>query len=198
MTMTAGNRAILNHMTDGKRLLLFQMTGKSQPCRYRGEFQLISVYERPDTPATDGSRRKALVFKLKPLTDFPCAFGNSVSEPTAEDIALGSTVTTRLIDVRRVQDLFRKRLLCVEKKCRLTGILDSRFLRASHIKPWAASISGDERVDGHNGLLLAPHVDHLFDRGWIGFEDGGALIVSSDLPRDVINSLGINIKSGRR
>jgi 5-methylcytosine-specific restriction protein A len=198
MTMTGGNRAIFNHIADGKRLFLFQMTGKSKPCRYRGEFLLISWYERPDTPATEGPNRKAIVFKLKPLSDVQGALNNRVSEQTAQDIALSSTVTTRLMDVRRSQDLFRKRLLSVETKCRLTGIRDARFLRASHIKPWAACTTGDERIDGHNGLLLAPHADLLFDRGWIGFEGSGQLIVSADLPRDVIRTIGANLKSGRR
>jgi hypothetical protein len=29
-----------------------------------------------------------------------------------------------------------------------------------------------------NGLLLTPSIDHLFDRGFIGFEDNGRLIIS--------------------
>jgi hypothetical protein len=33
-------------------------------------------------------------------------------------------------------------------------------------------------LDGENGLLLAPNVDHLFGRGFIGFEDAGRLIIS--------------------
>lgn len=197
MTMTGGNRAILNHIADGKRLLLFQMTGKSKPCRYRGEFQLIAWYERPDTPATDGQNRKAIVFKLKPLGERSDDLGRFVSEQTPQEIALSHTAMTRLVEVRRAQDLFRKRLLSVEKKCRLTGIQDARFLRASHIKPWAACASGDERVDGHNGLLLAPHADLLFDRGWIGFQDRGELIVSPELPGDVTRAMGFDLKPGR-
>lgn len=198
MRMTGGNRAIRNHVEDGKRLLLFQMTGKGKPCRYLGEFQMLSWYEQPDAFATDGTRRKALVFKLKPLSDVPLIFENKVSEASPQDIALSSTVTTRLMDVRRLQDLFRKRLLCVEKQCRLTGIQDARFLRAGHIKPWAACASGQERVDGHNGLLLAPHADLLFDRGWIGFEDSGGLMVSADLPKEVARAMGFNLKPGRQ
>ena len=36
----------------------------------------------------------------------------------------------------------------------------------------------DERLDGANGLLLTPSVDHLFDRGFISFKDNGDLLVS--------------------
>ena len=35
-----------------------------------------------------------------------------------------------------------------------------------------------ERLNGENGLLLTPTMDHLFDRGFISFEDSGALIIS--------------------
>jgi hypothetical protein len=48
---------------------------------------------------------------------------------------------------------------------------------ASHCKPWRDA-SNEERLDGENGLLLTPSIDHLFDRGFIGFEDSGALIIS--------------------
>lgn len=50
-------------------------------------------------------------------------------------------------------------------------------LLASHCKPWRHA-TNDERLDGANGLLLTPTVDHLFDRGFISFSDAGSLIVS--------------------
>ena len=55
-----------------------------------------------------------------------------------------------------------------------------RHLRASHIKPWSASTK-EEKLDGFNGLLLSPHVDHLFDRGFISFKNTGELLVSDQL-----------------
>lgn len=45
------------------------------------------------------------------------------------------------------------------------------------MKPWRDS-SNDERLDGENGLLLTPTIDHLFDKGFISFENGGDLIIS--------------------
>jgi len=69
----------------------------------------------------------------------------------------------------------------------VTGVTDRRFLRASHIKPWADS-DNRERLDGHNGLLLSPHPDHLFDRGFISFANDGALIVSKSLPESVLSA----------
>jgi hypothetical protein len=50
-------------------------------------------------------------------------------------------------------------------------------LVASHCKPWRDA-TNEERLDGENGLLLTPSIDHLFDRGFIGFEDNGRLIIS--------------------
>jgi hypothetical protein len=35
-----------------------------------------------------------------------------------------------------------------------------------------------ERLDGQNGLLLTPSIDHLFDRGFISFRNDGRLLVS--------------------
>ena len=40
---------------------------------------------------------------------------------------------------------------------------DTRHLRASHIKPWRDATNA-ERLNGSNGLLLSPPIDHLFDQ----------------------------------
>jgi hypothetical protein len=74
----------------------------------------------------------------------------------------GPTEKEQLVLARRGQGIFRKRLERVEKRCRLTGVDNPRSLIASHIKPWRSS-SDTEKLDGYNGLLLAPHVDKLFD-----------------------------------
>ena len=60
----------------------------------------------------------------------------------------------------------------------------------SHCKPWRDS-ANEERLNGENGLLLTPTMDHLFDRGFISFEDSGILIVSpvADVPS--LNRMGI-------
>lgn len=49
-----------------------------------------------------------------------------------------------------------------------------------------------ERLDGANGLLLAPHVDRLFDRGLIGFGDSGEVFVSTRLDRLDLERLGLH------
>jgi len=81
----------------------------------------------------------------------------------------------QLVKARRGQGLFRLRVEAIEPACRLTHTADKRFLVASHIKPWRLS-DNLEKLDGNNGLLLAPHVDRLFDKGWISFSDDGAIL----------------------
>ena len=70
----------------------------------------------------------------------------------------------------------------IERACRITGVTTEEHLRASHCKPWRDA-SNEERLDGENGLLLTPNIDHLFDRGFIGFEDNGDVIVSPSSTR---------------
>ncbi len=78
------------------------------------------------------------------------------------------------------QTVFRERLLKRYKHCCLCGISKPEFLFASHIKPWSES-NPDERVDVNNGLLLCPHHDRAFDRGYISFDDKGQILISKDL-----------------
>lgn len=96
-----------------------------------------------------------------------------------------------LVLARRGQGAYRRNLERIEKACRLTGCRDLKHLRASHIKPWKDS-SDAEKLDGNNGLLLAPHVDHLFDGGWISFEDDGTLKVARHLDRAVLEQWGLS------
>ena len=82
-----------------------------------------------------------------------------------------------IIKVRINQGYFRDRLLDKYGKCCLCGVSDTRFLVASHIKPWADS-TPSEKVDVENGLLLCPNHDKLFDLGMITFDNDGKIIVS--------------------
>ena len=49
-----------------------------------------------------------------------------------------------------------------------------------------------EKLDGNNGLLLSPHIDRLFDRGYISFEDSGQLMFSPLLPSEVIDAWALS------
>jgi putative restriction endonuclease len=102
---------------------------------------------------------------------------------------IGSTEKEQLVKARRGQGRFRDNVCQLEQRCRVSGVGDSRFLIASHIKPWR-SATNQERLDGENGLLLSPNIDRLFDRGFISFSDDGALLLSDAIDRDTLNRLG--------
>lgn len=105
----------------------------------------------------------------------------------SDDPSLSETTKKALINARRGQGKFKNNVAEISHKCFVTGISDINFLRASHIKPWAES-DNKERLDGNNGLLLAPHIDHLFDKGYITFINTGALVISPQLPDEVIST----------
>jgi hypothetical protein len=104
---------------------------------------------------------------------------------------LSSTEKEQLIKARRGQGIFRENVQSIETRCRLTGISNPNLLIASHIKPWRSCIDANERLDGNNGLLLTPHVDLLFDRGFISFQDNGGILVSARLNLDDLKRLGL-------
>jgi predicted restriction endonuclease len=103
---------------------------------------------------------------------------------------LPETERRQLANARVGQGLFRNNVRLNERSCRVTGVQHLHHLRASHIKPWKDS-SNEERLHGCNGLLLAPHVDHLFDRGFISFDDGGDLLISPELEPTVLEAWAI-------
>lgn len=112
-------------------------------------------------------------------------------EEVLHSVPEAATEIDQLVKARRGQGVFKQRVQQIEPGCRVTGTAAAAHLRASHIKPWRDA-SNDERLDGNNGLLLAPHVDHLFDRGWISFADDGALLVSKYLEPGLLESWGIS------
>lgn len=110
-----------------------------------------------------------------------------LTDPERPDLTLGAVMkepeTTRqaVIDARRGQGRFRADLLHYwDGRCALTDVSRPELLRASHIKPWTGS-SDRERLDMFNGLLLAVHLDALFDRMLITFGDNGEMVVSQNL-----------------
>ncbi|MGN6242137.1 MAG: HNH endonuclease [Motilibacteraceae bacterium] len=105
---------------------------------------------------------------------------------------LDATQRRQLVNARAGQGLFRNNVRLNERACRVTGVSQPHHLRASHIKPWRAS-DDVERLHGCNGLLLAPHVDHLFDRGFISFDDDGQLMISPALEGDVVTAWKLQV-----
>lgn len=107
------------------------------------------------------------------------------------DPDLESTVKESVILARRGQGKFRSDVVRLERSCRLTGVTNPLLLIASHIKPWRLCTSSQERLDGHNGLMLSPDADYLFDRGLVSFDDNGDPLVSNRIPSADLQLLGL-------
>jgi putative restriction endonuclease len=144
---------------------------------------------------------------LMDLSDISMDFLWTAAGPTfSSDDDLGSIAISavesvlqknQLIKARRGQGLFKTNVRLIEKSCRITGLETPRHLIASHIKPWSAS-SNSEKLDGANGLLLSPHIDHLFDKGFISFRNEGSVILSRELDPVVLDRWRLKIDENVR
>lgn len=103
-----------------------------------------------------------------------------------------STEAERWVVQRVGQNLFRGALLDYwQGRCCVTGLAVPELLRASHVKPWALCDTDEERLDVFNGLLLAPHLDALFDGGWMTVQADGSLLFSTRLTATDRQHLGV-------
>lgn len=111
-------------------------------------------------------------------------------EQISKDIRLGRTEKEQIIKARIGQGAYRDKIIAKYSRCVISNIDDTRILIASHIKPWISS-NNDERVSRHNGLLLAPTYDKLFDKGFISFRDSGQIILSNHFSDDNFKKIGL-------
>jgi len=115
--------------------------------------------------------------------------------PAVEEIKMrtdiGETQKLQIIKSRRGQGIFKAQVRQIENVCRVTKVSNPRHLIASHIKPWSKSDDA-EKISGFNGLLLAPHIDHLFDKGFISFEGNGNLLLSKQLDKSILDRWSID------
>jgi hypothetical protein len=105
---------------------------------------------------------------------------DAVAEILAELDSIPETEREAILKSRIGQGVFRERLISYWKGCAVTGSKCIPMLKASHIKPWRNS-SHQERLDPFNGLLLTPNLDAAFDAGYISFDDGGKIMLSSKI-----------------
>jgi hypothetical protein len=120
-----------------------------------------------------------------PVADLSQLAFNEEEQDLIAQTSLAETEKVSLVMARRGQGLFRNRVKLIEQKCRVTGVHSEKLLIASHIKPWKKS-DNVERLDGNNGLFLSPHIDRLFDSGYITFTSMGEMLVSPQLDDDVL------------
>lgn len=109
-------------------------------------------------------------------------------EPAPEPEPVNYEGEDRLVMTRqrRGQHIFRKSVLSsYEHRCCITGLADTRFLVASHIRPWRSD--RHNRLNPHNGLCLSALYDRAFDLGLITFSEDYRLMVSRSLQEQAGN-----------
>lgn len=109
-----------------------------------------------------------------------------------KDSAITTTEKETIVKARKGQGRFRDDVIALHKRCPFTGIDDTRFLRAGHLKPWSKCDDNKERIDPLNGLPLTPVVDLLLDQGFLSFDETGTALFSPDLDADDLRSMGID------
>lgn len=108
-------------------------------------------------------------------------YGRSLENHTESyegQIAQDDKKQNEIRNARIGQGKYREKLLEECPFCPITMVNDERLLIASHIKPWAVS-NDKEKIDHHNGYILTPLYDKLFDRGFITFTDDKHMLISN-------------------
>jgi putative restriction endonuclease len=170
----------------GEEIHLFYRDIHHTPFRYYGPLEIRSFVRRKEKPSEFTFR---VVHDLSPEDD--------LDRYRLELGTLDQTERQSVVRARLGQGQFRADLVEYWQGCAVTGITASDLLRASHIKPWRNS-SNLERLDRFNGLLLLPQYDHLFDRGYITFDESGRLEPSPALVSLPPKLLGIELDARLR
>lgn len=128
------------------------------------------------------------------LPDEPC---RRFAKTVAEELGLATATTSateveRLVRQRVGQNIYRDSLMEYWRgACAVTGIAIPALLRASHAKPWAECVSDAERLNVFNGFLLCAHIDALFDRHLMTFDESGDAIFAAQIDLPMRSKLGI-------
>lgn len=151
-----------------------RFNNRSMPSLFSNQAKLNQIY-MAHLPADAGMYLLEAVNQTSRCED---AF---IETGTLEPSKISATVREALVMARIGQGKFRADLINRwGGRCALTGLQNVNLMVASHINSWALS-DNIERLDVENGLLLAPHIDRLFDQGLISFSDNGALRISPTL-----------------
>jgi len=160
MTFVRGNRAVRDHIADGKDLLVFEALGKAKPYRYVGTFSCAS-WDTVVGPDKNGSDRKVIRFHLMQA-------GEEDTEPTIE-----SDSSTRL----SLSDL-RERALAASRTAPALSAKESRanyYARSAAVRAYVLARAADDceccnkpapfkRKDG-TPYLEPHHTQRLSDGG---------------------------------
>ena len=137
------------------------------------------------------------------LPEYDAIHHDTAAADGAADVEMeykyGPTDRKGIQTLRTRQNEYRNNVVTLwHGRCAVTGVDETSWLIASHIKPWRES-TDRERVDPRNSLLLSPNYDKLFDRGVISFRpDNGRIILPASMSHSFwknLDALGITDES---
>lgn len=197
MKFTKGNLALREHIQKGKRVFLFESEKKGF-VKFICEIEYIDV-DYFETHDTSGETRIGIKFFFKrkgakvpyQATLFESTLNDIINPLESNQKIPNETERRGLVTSRVGQGAYRKRIIHRwEYKCAVTGFSKLNVLIASHIVPWVDS-NDNERLDVHNGILLSPTYDALFDRHLISFENSGKIILSNSIEEHAFQKIGV-------
>ncbi len=197
MRFVRGNLALRDHKQNGKRVFLFESAKKGH-VKFLGEVEVFDI-DYFETTDSNGHLRTGIKFFFKRkgfyLPVKPEKLNLSLESDSSCYLPIynppNETERKGLVNSRVGQGAYRKRIIHRwEYKCAVTGFEKLEILIASHIQPWAHS-TNEERLDIHNGILLSPTYDALFDRHIISFEDSGKIILSEKIEQEAYKKIGV-------
>jgi 5-methylcytosine-specific restriction protein A len=201
MQFIRGNLALKDHLNNGKRIFFFEIEGKGY-VKFICELEFHDA-DICDTPDLNGDIRKGIKFFLKRKgAVIPPIYSNTFDEDhKVEDTFLdyetvkpNQTERSGLVTSRVGQGAYRKRIIHRwEYKCAVTNFNKLEILIASHIVPWAEA-SDTERLDVHNGILLSPTYDALFDKHLLTFDEKGKIVLTDEIEFSAFEKIGITGK----
>jgi hypothetical protein len=195
MKFIKGNLALRDHINNGKRVFLFEFE-RPGFVRFVSELEFYD-YDFFNTADVNKNIRIGIKFFFKKKGAYiPVSVQQFEMSQVNEDLQnyLLPTITERagLVTSRVGQGAYRKRIIHRwEYQCAVTKFNKIEILIASHIVPWAKA-TDLERLDVHNGILLSPTYDALFDKHLITFEKNGKIILSDQIEASAYEKIGIN------
>lgn len=197
MKFTKGNLALKDHIQNSKRVFLFESHSKGY-VKFICEIESFDI-DYFETPDTSGNLRIGIKFFFKrkdafiPIEPKKLDIPMMAEEPEGiyDPLLPNATERKGLVTSRVGQGAYRKRIIHRwEYKCAVTGFDKLEVLIASHILPWSEA-DNNQRLDVHNGILLSPTYDALFDRHLISFENSGEIILSKQIERQAFLKIGV-------
>ena len=193
MVFTKGNLALRDHVRHGKRVFLFEQTQKGF-VRFVSEVEVIDA-DYFETHDRSGATRIGIKFFFKRagiiLPYRPELLIHEI-QLAAEAESIYNTQQIRFVNTRVGQGAYRKRIIHRwEYRCAVTKFDKLPVLVASHIVPWADA-NDNQRLDVHNGILLSPTYDALFDRTLISFENSGKILLSNAVEKKAFEKIGVS------